>query len=518
MAAVLVLVAAACGGGDDTDDALDTGPGTGGAAPVSGSDADEPVTPTGTLRVGVSTNVQSFDPHMAAVAQEYYLHPVYETLVHAEVDGSYEPGLAESWEWLDRTTLQLQLRSGVTFSDGSPVDAEAVAANFERGKTIEASPSAGFYANVESAEVIDEATVQLHLTRPSTSMLSDLSRLPGMMMSPASFEGDPGTNPIGAGGWVLDTGASNPGEVQVYRANPDYWDPARVKLETVEMRVLESDAATNALLGGQIDLGELRSEADIATFEGSGFQLLTRPNANVFYVQFMDTDGSLLEPLGDERVRRALNLGIDREAFNVGLQFGHGDPSPSFWLPGTPYYDPSLEELQYDPEQARALLAEAGYADGFSVTLPSFGALVPVAESLQQMWGNLGIDVTVELVEPGTLASVMRNGVTAITPTIARGFTAESHYLERLAPGGPYDPVGTDRGRLAELAQAAFDAETEEEQNEAWREVYRYAIDEGYLIVIGHQIPTAVANESVSGAVMRPSDNIPQPYGVSVSG
>jgi peptide/nickel transport system substrate-binding protein len=175
-------------------------------------------------------------------------------------------------------------------------------------------------------------------------------------------------------------------------------------------------------------------------------------------MQIMDTDGSLLEPLADERVRRALNLAIDREAFDEGLQFGQGDPSSSFWLPGTAYYDESLEELAYDPEQARALLAEAGYEDGFSVTFPSFGAIVPVAESVQQMWAEIGVDVTVELVEPGTLAAVMRNGETVMNPTIARGFTAESHYKERLAPGGPYDPIGTDRGQLAELAEAAYQA------------------------------------------------------------
>jgi peptide/nickel transport system substrate-binding protein len=304
----------------------------------------------------------------------------------------------------------------------------------------------------------------------------------------------------------------------VFRANPTYWDPSRVRVETVEMLVLEPDAATNALLGGQIDIGELRSEADITTFEDEGFQLVTRPNANVWYMQIMDTDGSLLEPLADERVRRALNLAIDREAFDEGLQFGQGDPSPSFWLPGTAYYDESLEQFAYDPDQARALLAEAGYEDGFSITFPSFGAIVPVAESVQQMWAEIGIDVTVELVEPGTLAAVMRNGETVMNPTIARGFTAESHYKERLAPGGPYDPIGTDRGQIAELADAAYQAESEEAQDAAWRELYTYAIEQGYLIVIGHQIPTAIVAQDVDGAVLRPADNVPQPYGISVGG
>ena len=539
--AALALVASACGGGDDesSDDAdtsdpvadtstgdadADTGDDSGddttddSGAPATDASGDDAFAPSGTLRVGVSTDVQSFDPATAAVAQEYYLHPIYDTLVHAETDGSYTGGLAETWDFPDRTTVVLNIRPDVVFSDGTPVDAAAVAANFERGKTVEASPSSGFYANIDTVEVVDDMTVQLGLVNPTTSMLDDLSRLPGMMMSPAAFEGDPGTNPIGAGGWTLDTGASNPGEVQVFQANPNYWDPGRVQVETLELRFLEPDAATNALLGGQIDLGELRSEADISTFEGGDFEIISRPNANVWYMQIMDTDGTLLEPLSDVRVRQALNLAIDREAFNEGLQFGNGDPSPSFWLPGTAYYDESLEEWAYDPERAMALLEEAGYADGFSLTFPSFGAIVPVAESVQQMWAEIGVDVTVELVEPGTLAAVMRNGETVMNPTIARGFTAESHYKERLAPGGPYDPIGTDRGDLPALADAAYQAETQEEQEAAWRELYTYAIDQGYLMVIGHQIPRVVVTDGVEGAVLRPSDNIPQPLDISIDG
>lgn len=542
---VLALLLAACGGentaaggGADADgaaatadDAPDHGAGDADAAgdPDGEGDPDADPSadqggdtassgPTGTLRMGTATHLQTLDPHAAAVAQEYFLHPVFDTLVHAEPDGSYAPGLAQEYEFVDRHTFRLTLRPDVVFSDGAPLDAAAVVANLERGMAAEASPSAAFFANIDHVEAVDDATVVLHLVEPTTSLLSDLSRLPGMMMSPASFDADPDTNPIGAGGWTYDREASNPGEVEVYRANPDYWAPERVLVETVELRVLDTDAAANAMLGGQTDIIELRTEADRATFDGGGFSLIDRPNANVFYIQIMDTDGTLLEPMGDERVRRALNLAIDREAFNEGIQFGYGDPSPSFWLEGTPYHDPSLEDLAHDPDQARQLLEEAGWGEGFTVTFPTFGELTQVAESVQQMWAEIGVTVEIELVEPGTLAAVMRNGETVMTATLARGFTAESHYEERLAPGSPYDVLGTDRGEIADLAAAAVNAETEEAQHDAWREVYRYATEQGYLMTIGHQLPTAVVADRVTGAVLRPSDNLPQPYGIAVDG
>lgn len=488
-----VLTLTACGGGGSSDEA------------------------SGTLTIGAATHVQTFDPQMAAVAQEYYLNPVFDTLVHALPESGYEGGLAEKWQIVDPRTFEFTLRPDVTFSDGTAVDVDAVVANFERGMGMDASPSAAFYANIDSVEAVDDSTVRINLVTPTTDMLSQLSRLPGMMMSPASFDADPDTKPIGAGGWTYDAAASNAGEVEVFQANPKYWDPDRVKVDTVEIRVLEdASAATNAVLDGQVDIIELRSEADRSTLDNGALQLIERPNANVYYIQIMDTDGTLVKPMSDERVRRALNLAIDRESFSKGVQFGNGDPSPSFWLPGTPYYDESLEDLAYDPDAARQLLADAGYADGFTVEFPSFGALTEVAESVQQMWAEIGVKVTIKQVEPGTLADVMRNGKTAMTLTLTRGFTAESQYIERHAPGSPYDPLKTDRGDVADLAKKALNADTEEGQIDGWRDVYTYLIEQGYLMVVAHEIPTVVVAENVKGVQLAPSDNLPKPFDITV--
>lgn len=494
-AAVLGVLLAACGGGSGGGDGASSG----------------------TLKVGAATNMQTLDPQMAAVAQEYYLNPVFDTLVHATADNTYEGGLAKEWKSVDPKTFELTLRPDVTFSDGAPVDAKAVVANFERGIAQKASPSAAFYAKIASVEAVDDSTVRLNLAQPTTDMLSQLSRLPGMMMSPASFDATPDTLPIGAGGWTYDGAASNAGEVQVYRANPKYWDADRVKVKTVEIRVLEdASAATNAVLDGQVDMIELRSEADRATLDNGSLKLIERANANVDYIQIMDTDGTLLKPMADERVRRALNLAIDREAFNKGLQFGNGDPSPSFWLSDTPYYDKSLEDLAFNLDEAKRLMAEAGYEDGFSVTFPSFGVLTQAAESVQQMWAKIGVKVKIKQVEPGTLANVMRDGKTTMTLTLTRGFTAESQYSERHAPGSPYDTLKTDRGDVASLADKALNATTEDAQAAAWRDVYSYLIKQGYLMVVGHEIPTVVVAKNISGATLAPSDNLPKPYDISV--
>lgn len=470
------------------------------------------------LRMAERSDVQSFDPQMAAVAQTFYLDPIFDTLIHAKADNSFEAGLATEWESIDPTTFEFTIRPGVSFSDGVEMNTEAVVANFERGMSMTASPSASFYNNIDVVEAVDESTVRLSLANPTTDMLVQLSGLPGMMMSPESFDADPDILPIGAGGWVHDASTSNSGEMQAYEANPSYWDPESVKVDRVEIRVYEdSSAASNAMFDGQVDVITLQNEADRASFEKTSLQLIERAIPNVYYIQIMDTDGTLLEPMSDERVRRALSLGTDRDAFNQGLQFGNGNPTPSFWLENTPYYDSALEDLAYNPEEARRLLAEAGYPDGFTVKFPTFGTLATAAESVQQMWAEIGVTVQLETVEPGTLAKVMRSGDTAMTVTMMGGLTAEAHYMERHAPGGPYDPLLSDRGEVAELANKALTAETQEGQEDGWRDVYTYLIEQGYLIVVGHQSPTVIVAEHLSGVEVSPSDFLPKPYGISVS-
>lgn len=551
--AALTLIVGACGGDDDADDAdvtteadagsddavADSGDddagdgsgdadatdeGDGGDAGADDSDSEAPATTielpeiteiAGELRIGVGTDVQTFDPHLAGTAQEYYLNPIFDSLTRRTQDGSIAPGLAADWTIIDGANLDLSIREGVTFSDGTPLDAAAVVANFERGIATEASPNAAWFANLASVTATDDMTVHLELVQPSTSLLEDLSKLPGMMISPASFDGDVGTAPVGAGGWVYDADASRPGVEQVYRARTDYWDQGAVGVETVIIRVLDGDAQLNGLLAGELDIVEVANQ-NRPTVRDAGLDLVSRSDANVYYIQVTDTDGSLLEPMGDIRVRQALNLALDREGFNLALQNGEGSNTPSFFLEDSAMYDASLEQWAWDPDRAVELLDEAGYGDGFEVTLATIAGLDVIAEAVQQAWTAIGLDVSIDVGEPGTLADTMRSGTVAMTPTVARGFTPESHYRERLAPGSPYDPLGTDRGELADLAEVAYGATTVEAQQDAWREVYKYAIDQGYLMVFAHDIPAVGVGANVEGAVLLAGDNVPRPQGIVV--
>jgi ABC-type transport system substrate-binding protein len=127
--------------------------------------------------------------------------------------------------------------------------------------------------------------------------------------------------------------------------------------------------------------------------------------------------------------------------------------------------------------------------------------------------------VLVPLLVVATFAVFLLLQLTSADPAVVRlgdNATAESQYAERHAPGSPYDVLKTDRGDVAELADKALNASTPEAQAAAWRDVYTYLIEQGYLMVVGHEIPTIVVGKDVSGAKLGPSDNLPKPYGMAV--
>jgi ABC-type dipeptide transport system, periplasmic component len=200
--------------------------------------------PTGTLRMAFSTDVQTYDPVMTGVAQTPYLQPVYDTLLIWTSDG-VKPRQAEAVRIIDASTYELDIRAGITFSDGATFDAAAVVASYERAMANEASPQTPFYSNIASITATSDMTVRFELVNPTTVFLEDLTWLPGMVTSPNATDLD--TVPVGAGGWVLDTDSTRAGVQQDFVARTDgYWDPDSVLVERIKMRLLQEEASVNA--------------------------------------------------------------------------------------------------------------------------------------------------------------------------------------------------------------------------------------------------------------------------------
>lgn len=396
IAAVLVasLLLTACGGGDSTDDAAD--------APVDGDDAatevsDDEIDRDAVLRYGFYIALSRMDPHLANGSQDNpWLYPAYDRLVHNTPEAEATPGLAESWEFSDDgLEFTMELREGVVFHDGEEFNAEAVRANIERAKTIEGSAVASSLAVVESVEVVDDLTVRFHLTHPDASLPLLLSDRAGAMISPAAFDNpDLDTIPVGAGAFrVVDHQIE---DRVVYERFEDYWDVENTHLAGIEIVLLvDNQTRLNALVSGQIDAAELDPD-QIDQAERAGLNVKVGSDVSFGLVQF---NSERRPEFADERVIRAINHAIDREAITEGVFFGRAEPAVQPMPEGYFAHDPDVgsDYYEYDPELARQLLEEAGYGDGFAFEMltTTTPARIQTSEAVQAMLGEIGIDVTV---------------------------------------------------------------------------------------------------------------------------
>lgn len=327
-----------------------------------------------TLRLGVITQLTSFAPWEAAWANESpYLQAVYDTLLRAEPDGTIVEGLATAWEWDEsKTVFTLTLRDDVEFSDGTALTAQVAADNLTRFRDG-TSQNATFLAGMTSAEAPDDTTLVITLAQPDPALPVYLSQNAGLIASPAMFDSpDAQTTPIGSGPYLLDADDTVVGSTYVYEANPDYWDADSVHYDTIEMTFYgDPTALMNAVKGGQVDGANLQSATQIAEAEAAGFTAETSEQSWTGFL-LVDREGTINPAMGDARVRQAINYALDRPALLQALDNGLGTVTTQVFGTSTSAYDAALDErYPFDPEMAKSLLAEAGYADGFTLVMPS---------------------------------------------------------------------------------------------------------------------------------------------------
>lgn len=325
------------------------------------------------IRIGVALEPPVLDPTAgAAEAIDIVVYQnVFEGLTRIDQTGAVQPGLAESWTISeDGLTYRFTLQDGVTFHDGTSFDAEDVKFTFER---ILAEDSANahpeFYEPISAITVIDPLTVEFTLDRQIGRFLFDLGRGDAVIVAPESADNN-ANEPIGTGPFAFVQW--DKGSRVVLEAYGPYWgEPVHLSKATY---VFISDAATmtNALLAGDVDGTNNFATDALAVFEGN-------PQFNILVGT---TEGETIlstnnkrEPFTDLRVRQAMAHALDRDAIIEGTTNGYGTPIGAPFAPHNPYYVDLTGTYPHDVEKARALLAEAGFPDGFSATLK----LPPVA-------------------------------------------------------------------------------------------------------------------------------------------
>ena len=320
------------------------------------------------ITLGMQLEPPHLDPTAGAAAaiREVTYANVYEGLTRFAADGSILPGLASSWEIApDGLSWVFNLRPGVTFHDGTPFTAEDVAFSFERAMAEDSTNAQKqLFEGINSVNVIDDVTLEIGLDAPKGSLLFNLAWGDAVILSPASAETNR-TNPVGTGPFRFAQWVQ--GDRVELVAYEDYWGE-KPKLTKVTFKFIsDPTAAFAAMMAGDLDAFPVfPAPENLAQFEADPrFQVVVGTTEGETILAINNARA----PFDDIRVRQAIAHAVDRQAIIDGAMFGYGTPIGSHFAPHHPAFEDLTGLSEYDPEKARALLAEAGHAGGFATTL-----------------------------------------------------------------------------------------------------------------------------------------------------
>lgn len=355
------------------------------------------------LVVGTHTTPSTLDisANDAAAISEALLYNVYQPLLRTDEQGNLQRLLASEYQISsDRMTYTFSIRSGAKFASGAPVDAEAVvkSINYTINDERTSKTRKAEMAPVESVEAKDEDTVEIKLKHPSNFWLYSMAGPAGIIYDPTVLaSGDLATQTAGSGPYKLDAWLQGE-EIRLIR-DPEYWGtPARVAGVTFKY-FADPNAMNNAMAAGSIDIiRNVTAPQALSQFENNDQFKVLEGYTNGEVVLGMNQQR---EPLKDVRVRQAINYAIDKKALLEAVWAGKGTLIGSMVPPFEPWYEDLSEAYPYDPEKAKELLKEAGYADGLTLNMrvPTLPYATDSAAYISSLLSQVGIKINIEQLE-----------------------------------------------------------------------------------------------------------------------
>lgn len=408
---VLAMIVAACGSGSSSSTTTQDGTTTTGDGTPPAGDAKEIV-------ILASADPPDMDPHTAGATEKgNIVYNIYDSLTRLSADLTETlPSLATEWRLVDDNTWEFKLREGVKFHNGEDFNAEAVKFTADRILDPEAEVARITYSfpNLESVEVVDDYTVLIHTTNPDPilpeRMYSFLVVPPGHVssMSESEFAMDPvGTGPYKFVEFV-------PGQRVVMEANDDYWDGRPTVDRLVIRPVPEPSTRVAELQTGGADIIQQAPVGQMSEIESSGnARVEVLPGRRVAFIGMDLLEGGP-EALQDKRVRQALNHAVDVDLIMSSILEGEGARVATMFRPDFFGFDPTLEPYEYDPEKAKQMLADAGFADGLSLSFQTSEVVFPsaseVVQAVAEQLRAVGVEVSVDIVDHATFRSIVIAG------------------------------------------------------------------------------------------------------------
>ncbi|WP_262297542.1 ABC transporter substrate-binding protein [Microvirga sesbaniae] len=349
------------------------------------------------LVVGMPIEPPGLDPTVAApvAIREVTWVNLYEGLVRIDRTGKVQPLLAKSWEVSpDGMTYTFHLQEGVKFHDGSTFDSADVKFAFDRARDPKSTNAQKqIFAPITAIETPDPATVVIKLKETSGNFLYYLGWGDAVIVAPETAAGN-AANPVGTGPFKFKSWTRGD-RVELVR-NADYWQKDKTKLDSVTFRFInDAQAQVAALKAGDVDaFPNLGAPELFAEFQKDARFKAVAGNTEGEIVAGMN---NAKKPFDDVRVRRALMHAVDRKALVEGAYSGFGQPIGSFFSPNNPAFVDTTKVIPYDVEKAKALLKEAGYGNGLSITIksPQMAYASRSAELLSAMMAEVGVDLKI---------------------------------------------------------------------------------------------------------------------------
>lgn len=372
----------------------------------AGGDASPSSSPSGssahgdTLTLAANYGPTSLNPVLQNVDQinNWYINLAYDTLIHLDGDGKVQPDLATSWKYTNsnNTALELTLRKGIKFSDGSPITASDVVASLQYAIKNGVNGPA-WMGSVTGVTAPSSSTVDITTGEPNDALPFLLTQrvLLGSIISPAGLSSVEKLKSasFGAGPYVLDTADTVSNDTYVYTPNKYYWDKSKIHWNKIVIKVAaNSAAALQAVQSGQADM----FSGDAATNQAAKSAGLTVAAApfGLTGVNYIDRTGQLTPALKDPRVRQALSYAINRPQIANALFGDFAVPTATPAAEGIAGWSKDdAKAYGYNPAKAKKLLKQAGYADGFSFDMATTNGNSAnlMAQAVVQDWAAIGV-------------------------------------------------------------------------------------------------------------------------------
>lgn len=470
-----------------------------------------------TLTIAAQTTPSAIDPHYHNTTQNNaLLRQIYEPLFELSPRREFEPRLARSLRALDDHTWELKLRTGVRFHDGTPFEAEDIAWTFARIPTVPNSPALFTPAvrTISAIEIKDPETVILRTREPNPLMPFDMA---GPVILSRRIHGaggqSPATSDFNSGKLAIGTGpyrfvAFSHGERLEVARNPTYWGPAEPWERATFRFIPQPGSRVAALLSGEVDLIDYVPVQDVARLQrDQRFALFQVDSVTYVYLApdsmretspfVADRQGNALprNPLQDRRVREAMSLAIPRQAISERLYQGLATPADQFAAPSAEHRLEGLPPLPLDAARARALLAEAGYPEGFRLTIHGPNGFFPsddnLLQAIAQGFTRIGIETQVQTLPPATLFTKATNREFSVFMTYFASYLTINPIRQVIMTRnpqqgfGPFNRTRYSNPAVDEPARQALTTMDEERRKELTHQAARALLeDKGVIPVI----------------------------------